>query len=119
MKLNFLLLIIFLIVISCKKMTSYNLNCTDSVKGRKITDLEFHAVCPGNCLAGSVWGTKSYTTDSAICLAAMHSGALATEGGKIKVKIVAGQTNYEGTEQNGIKSSAWGSYDSGFIVSKP
>lgn len=59
----------------------------------------------------SVWGTDVYTADSSICTAAVHAGLIAVdEGGAVAVEVVAGQDSYEGTEANGVVSSAYGSF---------
>lgn len=83
------------------------------------TEPVFIAVCPAGCSGafGSVWGQGPYTTDSSICRAAIHGGALEdNKGGKVTVKIKPGQGSYSATVANGIASSTWGSYDSSFDV---
>ncbi len=72
--------------------------------------------CPANC-AGSVWGTDTYTADSAVCVAAAHAGAIASAtGGRVLVSSLPGQDSYAGTTRNGITTSSWGSYRASFSV---
>ena len=97
----FLVFIIFM-ALGCTKLITYNLKCSDSIKGRKIIENKFIALCPQNCTSGSLWGSKSYTTDSSICKAGIHSGVITLAGGKLKVEIVPGQTQYDGSEKNGV-----------------
>ncbi len=67
--------------------------------------------------AGTVWGTETYTTDSSLAAAAVHSGALKMgETGLVKVTILPGRESYEGSTRNGITSSSWGSYSASYKV---
>lgn len=77
----------------------------------------FYVTCPADCTTGSVWGTGPYTRDSRLCTAAIHGGAIPVGGGVFKATIAAGQSAYEGSEANGVKSSSWGSYDTSLAVS--
>ena len=70
--------------------------------------------CPQNCFQGTVYGDGTYTVDSAVCVAAVHAGAInAVKGGNVEVRVVPSQPGYLGTEKNGIStrpwSSSWGS----------
>lgn len=104
--------------IGCKKKV--HVQCSDSPKSvRMNTEQAFIAVCPANCASafGSVWGSGPYTTDSSICRAAIHGGAIKdTEGGGVTVKLRPGQGSYSATVANGVASGSWGAYDSGFDV---
>jgi hypothetical protein len=75
--------------------------------------------CPANAGTGngSVWGSSVYTTDSNICKAAVHSGALSSSGGTVTVKKSAGCGSYSGTTANGVTSQSWGSFDTSFFFS--
>jgi hypothetical protein len=73
-------------------------------------------VCPATHLTGGVWGTGTYTADSDICTAARHLGVIGQEGGLIQVLLSGGQQSYSGSEQNGITTWDWGSYDRSFTV---
>src|SRR5689334_8859521 len=56
----------------------------------------------------SVWGTTTYTDDSALETAAVHAGMLRPgQTGIVKVKVLPGQDLYESTTQNGVRSSAY------------
>ena len=63
-------------------------------------------LCPGEAtLSGSVWGTDTYTADSATCRAAVHAGMIALTGGTVSVRMLPGQARYPGTTRNGVRSS--------------
>jgi hypothetical protein len=64
--------------------------------------------------AGSVWGTGVYTTDSSICGAAVHAGAVPASGGIVTVKKTAGCPSYTGGAANGVTTSPWGSFEASF-----
>lgn len=99
-----------------------SIQCTDSVKslGKNNSTGPFTVTCPANCTgSGSVWGTGTFTTDSKICKAAIHSGIIsAASGGNVFVVLKAGLGAYVGTARNGIKTNSWGSYGKSFIVAK-
>ena len=63
---------------------------------------------------GAVWGTDVYTTDSAICRAALHAGAVPRQGGQVTVIPEAGRNAYPGLTRNGVQSSNYGTYDASF-----
>jgi hypothetical protein len=55
-----------------------------------------------------VWGTATYTDDSALETAAVHAGLLRPgQGGIVKVQPLPGQDRYDPTNQNGVQSSAY------------
>ena len=96
-----------------------NVSCTDSIKSlNKTATMDFSVVCPVNCTQGSVWGTDLYTTDSAICVAAVHANIIKEAGGPVRVKLLPGQHTYTGTFRNGVTTQNWGHYDQSFKVSK-
>jgi hypothetical protein len=66
---------------------------------------------------GAVWGSGTYTTDSNLCRAARHAGAVGEDGGLVQVASAPGQGGYSGTMRNGVTTSDWGSFDSSFRVS--
>lgn len=51
-----------------------------------------------------IWGTSTYTVNSGICSAAVHSGMIAESGGVISVELREGKEFYTGTIQNEITS---------------
>jgi hypothetical protein len=60
---------------------------------------------------GPVWGTKVYTSDSALAAAAVHAGVLkAGQTGVVQVKVVAPPPAYQGTTRNGVTSNPWGAW---------
>ena len=73
------------------------------------------AVLACDCPAGavdnsSVWGTDTYTDDSAICPAALHRGVIGRGGGRVTLQVVAGQSSYKGSSRNGVTSGDYGSW---------
>ncbi len=70
-------------------------------------------------VAGTVWGSDVYTTDSALASAAVHAGAVKMgQTGVVKVTILPGQNGYVGTTRNGISTSGYGPYPGSYKVSK-
>ncbi|MBI4411835.1 MAG: hypothetical protein HY541_05065 [Deltaproteobacteria bacterium] len=115
----FVLVVVFLVSISaCAK--PINVSCTDSVNSlQKLREKSFPVNCPVNCTNGAVWGTNNlFTTDSAICVAAIHEGVVTAEGGMVKVKLLPGQASYGAGSKNGVATRSWDSYGSSFSVSK-
>lgn len=70
--------------------------------------------CNAGASAGPLWGTDTYTQDSAICKAAVHAGVIPPSGGTVTAKAAAGCKTYSATTRNGVSSSKWGSYDASF-----
>lgn len=69
---------------------------------------------------GSLWGTGTYTTDSNLAAAAVHTGILKMgEEGVVQVKIVPSPPSFAGSVQNGLGSSGFGPYPAAYEVSKP
>lgn len=97
-----------------------NVSCTDSVNSlQKLREKGFTVSCPVNCMEGQAWGTNNlFTTDSAICVTAVHEGVITKEGGRVKVKLLPGQASYPAGSKNGVATRSWDSYDSSFAVSK-
>lgn len=66
------------------------------------------AFCSTACIEetmGDFWGNLRYSSDSAICRAAFHAGAISPLGGDVIVKVEAGLPNYQGSNRNGLLSS--------------
>jgi hypothetical protein len=71
--------------------------------------------CPAGAREATIWGTGTYTSDSAICVAATHAGALpGTEAGTVVVEVALGLQAYEGTIRNGIASTAYPAWTQSF-----
>lgn len=77
---------------------------------------EYRFTCPplGEAEPGRVWGTIIYTTDSAVCAAAVHAGFLTREGGEVKIQILDGRRSYDGSESNGITSQDYGQWNASY-----
>ncbi len=74
----------------------------------KETDLV--CLCPPNPV-GEVWGTGVYMSDSHLCAAARHAGAVSPAGGRITARRAAGCAFYKGSGSNGVSSAEWAAYD--------
>ncbi len=69
---------------------------------------------------GVVWGTNTYTDDTALSAAAVHAGVLADgASGIVRVVLVPGLASYAGSERNGIKSGNYGNWTASYTVSNP
>jgi hypothetical protein len=66
---------------------------------------EQSCVCPAQKTAGKVWGSGIYTGDSSLCSAAVHAGAIGTDGGKVSVRAAAGCPVYLGSTNNQVSTS--------------
>jgi LCCL domain len=63
----------------------------------------------------AIWGTETYTADSSIGTAAVHSGLVTFgSGGEVTIRRITGLDNYEGTTRNGVQSSGYGAWGSAF-----
>lgn len=72
---------------------------------------------PGGHLKGTIWGTDVYTRDSAICIAAVHVGALTLEsGGHFLVRRAPGPKEFEASERYGVASKRWGPLEDAFAI---
>jgi hypothetical protein len=78
------------------------------------TGQAFTFTCPANgALGTAIYGSDSYTTDSSICVAAVHAGKITPDkGGAVTIVIKGGMPSYASTTRHGVKSNAWGSYGS-------
>ena len=63
---------------------------------------------------GTVWGSGPYTSDSSLCRAAKHAGRWREDGDRVTVYLRPGQARYEGSEENGVKSEDYGTWESSF-----
>lgn len=77
---------------------------------------ELHCTCPASASHGPVWGRGVYTTDSSLCAAARHAGAIGPEGGEVRARPAAGCSAYASSTRNGITTHAWGQYGSSFYI---
>ena len=72
--------------------------------------------CPASP-SGTVWGSKIYTTDSNICEAAVHAGAITNAGGEVSFIAAPGCNSYKGDSANGVTTQGWGAFEKSFYVS--
>jgi TIR domain/LCCL domain len=86
--------------------------CPTTLSINRTLPTPFRCTCgPGAAsTSGAVWGTDLYTDDSALCLAALHAGAIGAEGGLITVLRSEGRPLYVGSARNGVTSHDFGSY---------
>lgn len=90
--------------------------CADKV-AKAGDKTEFKVKCAKDCTTGSVWGTGWYTTDSSVCVAAVHSGAIeADSGGTITVKIEKGLPAYKASKKADVTTSNWGAYEKSYSI---
>jgi hypothetical protein len=74
-----------------------------------------HIACPAGCDKDvNVFGTDVYTSDTPVCVAAIHAGAISDRGGQATVVIEGGRPAYRGSKRNGVSSRDWGSYRASF-----
>lgn len=79
----------------------------------------FYFEVVGNA-TNSIWGTEVYTYDSNLATAAVHSGVLKVgQKGIVKVTLLKNPNAHQGSTQNGVTSSGWGSYSASYTVERP
>jgi len=65
--------------------------------------------------AGPLWGTDVYTGDSAIAVAAVHTGLVkAGESAIVKITVEQPLPRYAGSLQNGVTSHEFGPFGTAF-----
>lgn len=73
--------------------------------------------CPPGGSGGLIWGSGTYTSDSAICMAAVHWGWITqAQGGGVTFQTVPGMDAYAAEDRNGISSSSYGPWDLSFQI---
>ncbi len=65
--------------------------------------------------SGSVWGSDVYTDDSRICRAAVHAGVISNRGGIVTLDMRRGQSSYNGSNRNGVRSSNYGRWQGSYV----
>lgn len=69
--------------------------------------------------SGSIWGTGTYTTDSSLATAAVHSGVLKDgETGNVRVSIIQSPSQFMASTANGVTSSPWQAFSAAYTVSR-
>lgn len=72
-------------------------------------------ICPPGGTAHTIWGTDTYTDDSSVCTAAVHSGLITlASGGEVTIWLSQGADAYAGSARNGIESNSYGAWPHGF-----
>ncbi len=67
---------------------------------------------------GQVWGTDTYTRDSALSAAAVHCGLLKVdEIAVLRVTVVPALESYPGTTRNGVTTSDYGNFPDAWTLS--
>ncbi|MEZ5669399.1 MAG: LCCL domain-containing protein [Alphaproteobacteria bacterium] len=84
--------------------------CPDNFSMHTGSTLMLICWCGPDAFQGRVWGTGTYTADSALCQAAMHAGAVGPGGGTVTVQGAPGLTVYQGTAAFGVTSMNFGAY---------
>jgi outer membrane protein OmpA-like peptidoglycan-associated protein len=69
--------------------------------------------------AATIWGTDAYTSDSALCRAALHAGVVRRAGGEVVVRVLPGLPRYVGSTQNGVASQNFGPWRASFRFELP
>jgi hypothetical protein len=64
---------------------------------------------------GPVWGDVVYTSDSSLCVAALHAGVIGPSGGTLTVEPRPGEASYASRQSTWVLSSEWGQYDGSFV----
>ncbi len=81
------------------------------------TDGTLTVDCPPDGTAGSLWGTDTYTDDSSVCTAAVHTGVITlADGGEVTFSMLPGEESYEGSTANGVTSNEYGAWSGSFRV---
>jgi hypothetical protein len=109
-------LVLLLLLVGCRKDPDWTNGLPCPYNARSLPSSGTCTCAPGSA-AGNVWGTAQYTTDSSLCAAARHAGAVPETGGLLLFTVGSGCASYLGTVRHGVTSSAWGHY--GASVSFP
>ncbi|MBR0642428.1 LCCL domain-containing protein [Plastoroseomonas hellenica] len=96
----------------------------DSVQAQAACPLNFEGrsnptscLCRGEgMLSGPVWGSGPYTSDSHVCRAALHAGAVPAAGGLVTVTPEPGRPSYRGGSANGVSTMDYGPWQASFSV---
>lgn len=105
----------FLFTSAINPVNAVQLSCEDSVQRFSIEEgatLLVH--CPPDCQedrsdnSREIWGFEVYSNDSAVCRAAIHSGALSPRGGTVTLEMGGVVSSLASVEQNDIMSRGWG-----------
>jgi len=71
----------------------------------------------GTANGSTIWGTGTYTLDSALAVAAVHAGVLKVgQTGNVRVTILPAMAGFIGSTQNGITSSPYAQYPGAYQI---
>jgi hypothetical protein len=92
---------------------------SDQIKGE--AGDTFQVSCPDACLEtdGYLVGTDVYTSNSSICKAGIHAGAIPRTGGLVVVQLQPGRPAYRGSVRNRLTSRDTGAFRNSFAVIVP
>jgi hypothetical protein len=98
---------------SCPPCTTWYTNAA-AFRGMDGTHQQFHCPAPG--AASTVWGTDTYTDDSSVCTAAVHSGLITlAAGGDVTIEIRPGQAAYVASTRGGVTSASYGTWGGSYV----
>ncbi len=86
--------------------------CPDNMSAFENSDETVVCGCSALAVAQSsaIWGSDTYTSDSAPCRAALHAGAVGRQGGEVTITMLPGEARYMGVTRNGVQSQPFGPY---------
>jgi hypothetical protein len=107
-------------IIRTAGLEKYKFLTPNNILGKNFKECQVYFFCKGGyngCnRTGNVWGSNPYTSDSVICLAALHSGHITKEGGLFIVKKGGPLDAYVGSVKNGVSTQSYGSFDHMIIL---
>ncbi len=95
----------------CKKAEPCPLRFDDVASDKRADGIECSCTGP---ISGTIWGNEIYSSDSAICSAAIHAGAIPATGGTVTARQAPGCPKYKGVTAHGITSQRWSSHSESF-----
>lgn len=100
-------------------VTTWEKNATDISNN---TGAEYLFFCPQAPAGGlrAIYGDYTYTTDSSICVAAVHAGLITRGlGGNVRFRIKGAQNLFFNAVRNGIESNSYSSYPTSYSFINP
>jgi LCCL domain len=84
----------------------------------KSLGLKFKFRCPSSGeQSNRLWGTDTYTGDSSICEAAVHSGVFSRDqGGVVTIEVRGGRQSFLGSQRFGVLSKGYDSFGYSFAI---
>jgi hypothetical protein len=78
----------------------------------------YQVSCPANCQdIGGLWGTDTYSGNSAVCKAGIHAGVVSREtGGTMTIRLDPGRPSYRGSVRNAIRSEDGANWSRSYTV---